>query len=268
MRPIAPSRSTVSSSVACLEWTLAAIQATPQPDIDTREKQPARSLDASAGAPMLAPPEVTVSRRQPLPGDRGGPRVISRRRALLFALLFGTILGAPMAVAAGGKSPISVEVLVGFSCVTGTGPARQEVVATLRSPDMRVRDQVVSHSDRDGLWGVCFSLFNPSTYVNGGDHLRIKVGDHARSIDIPRLEPRIDRVNDVIEGRADPGIDGRHRRQPSIRPPSGRRTSSSPPTPTARAATASTPRPSSISSAGTRSTSSRSRAGTSSGQAR
>jgi hypothetical protein len=72
---------------------------------------------------------------------------------------------------------------------------------------MRVRDRVVTHSDRNGLWGVCFSLFNPSTYVNGGDQLRIKVGDHARSIDIPRLEPRIDRVSNVIEGRADPGLE-------------------------------------------------------------
>jgi len=132
--------------------------------------------------------------------------VISHRRALLFALLLIAALGAPFTVAAGGggSSGISVEVLIGFSCISGTGPAQTQVVATLRSPQLQVRGRVVSKSHRNGVWNACFPLFDPVTYVNGGDILSIRMGDRRRVIEVPRLEPRMDRVHDVIEGWAQP----------------------------------------------------------------
>jgi hypothetical protein len=132
--------------------------------------------------------------------------VISHRRAWLFAFLLVTALAAPFTVAAGGgsSSGLSVEVLVGFSCISGSGPARTDVTITLRSPQLHVRGRVVSRSNRNGVWNACFPLFDPVILVNGGDVLTVRMGDRKRVIEVPRLEPRIDRVHDVIEGRAQP----------------------------------------------------------------
>jgi hypothetical protein len=116
-----------------------------------------------------------------------------------------TALGAPFTVAAGGgSSGISVEVLVGFSCLSGTGPARADMTVTLRSPQLQVRGRVVSRSNRNGIWNACFPLFDPAIIVNGGDVLTVRTGDRKRVIEVPRLEPHIDRVRDVIEGWAQP----------------------------------------------------------------
>jgi hypothetical protein len=129
--------------------------------------------------------------------------VPARRRTFLFAILLGVAIAAPVFVAA-KRSQISVEVTVGFSCVTGAGPRRSEVIVTLKSGEGAMRDRVVTRTDRFGFWGACFRLFSPSTYVNGGDQLKVKIGDDVRRIDVPRLQPQIDRVRDVIEGWSTP----------------------------------------------------------------
>ncbi len=130
--------------------------------------------------------------------------MLSRRRSLVFVLVVGSILAAPATVVAG--NPISVTVIVGFSCVSGSGPANREVIATLRTPELRMRGRVRTMTDAFGSWGACFRLFNPSTYINGGDRLRITIGNASRRIAVPHLEPRIDRVQNTIEGWAKPFV--------------------------------------------------------------
>ena len=108
-------------------------------------------------------------------------------------------IAAPVVIAA-KRNSITVEVSVGFSCVTGSGQKRSEVIATLKSAEGDVRDRVVTRTDKFGFWGACFRLFSPSTYINGGDKLKIKIGDDVRRIDVPLLQPQINRVSDVIQG--------------------------------------------------------------------
>ena len=128
--------------------------------------------------------------------------VLSRRR-LLFAVLAGTLLAGPAATMA--ANPISVEVFVGFQCVTGTGPHNARVLVTLRTPDGQVRDRAKSSSDRFGSWLACFRFGLPTTNINGGDRLRIDVGSKTRFVVVPNLEPQIDRMADKVSGRAAPG---------------------------------------------------------------
>jgi hypothetical protein len=125
--------------------------------------------------------------------------VPARRRTWLFIVLLCVAVAAPVLVAA-RRNSITVEVSVGFSCVTGSGPKRSEVIATLKSEEGDRRDRVISRTDKFGFFGVCFRLFSPSTYINGGDQLKIKIGDAVRRIDVPRLQPQINRVTDVIQG--------------------------------------------------------------------
>jgi hypothetical protein len=108
-------------------------------------------------------------------------------------------IAAPVVIAA-KRGSITVEVSVGFSCVTGSGPKRSEVIATLKSSQGDVRDRVLTRTDKFGFWGACFRLFSPSTYINGGDQLKIKIGDEVRRIDVPLLQPHIDRASDIIRG--------------------------------------------------------------------
>lgn len=128
--------------------------------------------------------------------------MFSRRRLSLFVFLLGTALAAPFITLAG--NPISVEVLIGDNCISGFGPARRDVIATLRTPSGDVRARFHSRSDKFGLWGGCFEPDEPSTFINGGDQLRIVMGSKARTINVPLITPKIDRVADTIEGTALP----------------------------------------------------------------
>ena len=133
--------------------------------------------------------------------------MLRHRRALLFALLIGTIIGAPLAISARQVPLISVQVNVGFSCVDGFGPPREDVTATLLTRSGAVRDQFTAHTGRRGFFTGCFRLFNPTTNINGGDRLRVRVGNRTRRIVVPHVEPQINRVTDVIEGWAQPNAD-------------------------------------------------------------
>lgn len=128
--------------------------------------------------------------------------MFSRRRLSLFVILMGTALAAPLITV--GRNPISVQVVIGDNCVSGFGPARQEVIASLRTPDGDLRGRFRSVSDKFGLWGGCFELDEPSTFINGGDHLRIVAGSRSREISIPQLTPKIDRVSDTVQGTTRP----------------------------------------------------------------
>lgn len=116
-------------------------------------------------------------------------------------LMVGFVLVGALAAPAAAMAaiPISVVVITGSQCVSGTAPRNSEVVATLRTPDGHVRGRSLTESDDQGAWGVCFA-----GAINGGDSLRVVAGGRNRTIAIPRVEPQIDRVNNLIEGMAAP----------------------------------------------------------------
>src|SRR3954454_7639234 len=124
---------------------------------------------------------------------------MSLAKRALVGSFFVAALAAPMAVEA--AAPIAVQVLVGDTCVSGTGGANRHVSAALKTAAEHRRDSFTTTSDADGQWFGCFSLFLPSTTINGGDILRVTVGGSSRTIQVPRLMPTIDRVANTISGR-------------------------------------------------------------------
>lgn len=120
-------------------------------------------------------------------------------KRVLLGSVFVAAMAAPVAVEA--AAPISVQVLVGDTCVSGTGGANRSVSAALKTAAGHGRDSFTTTSDADGQWFGCFSLFLPSTTINGGDILRVTVGGSSRTIVVPRLTPTIDRVANTISGR-------------------------------------------------------------------
>lgn len=131
--------------------------------------------------------------------------IVPRRRAAAFgiqarvAVAIGllAVLALPGAVLA--ATPISVFVLTGQQCIEGLGPANANVSATLRTPGGQIRGRFQASSDGEGYWFGCFRA-----PINGRDKLAVTAGNQSRTIVIPRLEPEIDRVQDVIEGFAPP----------------------------------------------------------------
>jgi hypothetical protein len=125
---------------------------------------------------------------------------MSLAKRVLVGSFFVVALAAPAAVEA--AAPIAVQVLVGDTCISGTGAANKQVSAALKTAAGHGRDSFTTTSDADGQWFGCFSLFLPSTTINGGDILRITVGTASRTIEVPRLMPTIYRVANRISGRA------------------------------------------------------------------
>jgi hypothetical protein len=132
-------------------------------------------------------------------GQTGGMAMFARRLLLLGSVLIGALAMPGSAMAA---NPIMMFVITGSECVSGSGPRNAEVVGTLRTPSGHLRGRFLTRTDSDGNWGGCF----PGA-INGGDGLRIVAGSRDRSIVIPKLEPRIDRVEDLIEGNVSPNAE-------------------------------------------------------------
>jgi hypothetical protein len=130
----------------------------------------------------------------------GGSLEMTLARRVFVGLLLTTALMMPVAVEA--SAPISLQVLVGDTCVSGTGGANKNVSASLRTASGHGRDSFTTTSDENGQWFGCFSLFLPSSTINGGDLLHVSVGGSSRTVRVPRLMPTIDRVANTISGRA------------------------------------------------------------------
>jgi hypothetical protein len=130
--------------------------------------------------------------------------MFSSRRILAAALLIGLLVAFPAGAAA--APAITLRVIIGQSCIDGSGPADTPHIATLRTPSGAFRASFRVRSDDTGAWAGCFPFITP-TVINGGDRLRIVAGSTVRHLTVPRLEPRINRVGDVISGRAAPGVD-------------------------------------------------------------
>ncbi|HSH21466.1 MAG TPA: hypothetical protein VK992_02460 [Candidatus Caenarcaniphilales bacterium] len=130
--------------------------------------------------------------------------MFSSRALPALALALGLLAAVPAGAAA--APAITVEVIIGQPCISGTGPADTAHVAALRTPSGAIRGRFRTRSDESGFWGGCFP-FDTTTFINGGDRLRVTAGTTERKLVIPRLEPHVNRMSDVVSGRAAPGTD-------------------------------------------------------------
>jgi hypothetical protein len=104
---------------------------------------------------------------------------------------------APASPAAAAQ--ITFEHRMGTTCVGGVKPAGGTLTATLLRPDGRRRDRK-RDDDGDPSWQVCFRV-----KPRPGDRIRAVQGSVNRTIRVPDLTIVIDRVADVVSGRAPAG---------------------------------------------------------------
>ena len=126
----------------------------------------------------------------------------SRRRLLLVLVLLSAVVGFPLAAQAG--TPFGVAVGLFGSCVFGVGPAKTPITATLRTPKpkIRARDRFRVKTDSDGYFVGCFDV-----PIHGGNSLKFVFAGKEKILQVPRMWPTIDRVEDTVTGRAQPGTD-------------------------------------------------------------
>ena len=129
---------------------------------------------------------------------------LPRRTALGAVLSCFLLVGMAAPAAAATNQPLGVTATLGTPCVSGTGPASARHVVALLTRQGTFRARFVTRSNTHGEWSGCF----PSTLiggVNGGDKIRMRAGGQERIVAVPNLLPSVDRVDDVIRGRAKPG---------------------------------------------------------------
>ena len=121
-----------------------------------------------------------------------------RLRIVLATTLMLALLAAP-GVAQAGPPAFTFDVTIGSSCARGTGPASSTIELTLLDRDDVVIDTETVTSDGSGNWftSECF-WFN----LHGTDKIRAAVGPSSRTFQIPDITINVNRVTDVVNGRA------------------------------------------------------------------
>ena len=125
-----------------------------------------------------------------------------RLRAVLGATILAVLVAMPTSASAAPR--FTFEVIAGFPCVSGRGPASEDHVISLRTPDGVLRARALDRSDREGRWHTCFA-FSGTTSINGGDIVKVRAAGQSRTVVVPDLAPRIDRVGDIVQGAAPAG---------------------------------------------------------------
>ncbi|HWH24392.1 MAG TPA: hypothetical protein VNW68_05805 [Candidatus Limnocylindria bacterium] len=94
--------------------------------------------------------------------------------------------------------------LIGTACLSGSGPAETRHHLALFTKYGKLRSWFAARSDGDGAWEGCFpgGLFGG---INGGDRIRVRAAGTEKTVKVPKLVLRIDRVADTISGRVAPG---------------------------------------------------------------
>lgn len=125
------------------------------------------------------------------------------RRLLAGMLALGVLAGLPAAPVSAAPA-IRLDILVGFVCVSGQGPADKRHEVTLRTPDGTVRGRSADRSDQHGNFSGCFFDGSLLTLINPGDIVVVRAGAARKRVVVPDVQPRIDRATDVIRGRVAP----------------------------------------------------------------
>lgn len=117
------------------------------------------------------------------------------RVAMMAFLVLALVPAAPTAAAAA----ITFNLAIGDRCVYGTKPAGGTLTVTLVAPNGIQRDK---RKDASGepTWSVCFRVS-----TRPGDRIRAVRGSVRRTITVPTVTATLDRVTDVLSGRAPAG---------------------------------------------------------------
>lgn len=118
-----------------------------------------------------------------------------RLRAAIAALLAMVLLPAGASAAA----DITFNLAIGDRCVYGTKPAGGTLTLTLFSPNGTQRAKG-SDASGDERWRVCLKVA-----PRPGDRLRAVRGSQRRTVTVPTVTATLDRVSDVLGGRAPAG---------------------------------------------------------------
>ena len=127
-----------------------------------------------------------------------GRAVAGRSRIVLATTLVVLSLLAPAAAQAGGPA-FTFWVSLGSGCPEGTGPASSTITLTLMDRDNNFIDSQTVYTDGSGLWTSDDCFWFP---INGGDKIRAESGPYSRTFQVPNLTININRVSDVISGKA------------------------------------------------------------------
>jgi hypothetical protein len=131
----------------------------------------------------------------------GSPRSVRRRGVATIALI-ATLLTP--AIPADAAPAFSWHSLLRGSCGGGIAPAAANLTVILRSAKGKELDRTSTIANADtGAYGVCFMRGE----IAPGRTLTIKSGPASRTITVPRVTLRVDRVTDVISGQAPAGMD-------------------------------------------------------------
>src|SRR5690349_11219734 len=119
-----------------------------------------------------------------------------RRSGMMLALVAAAFAPAGPAAAA---EPITFSHTFGTRCVAGEKPTTGRITLTLLASNGRTRATTTSSaaSANERGYEVCFKVM-----PRAGDRLKAVRGSVRRSITIPTLTTAIDRVTDVVSGKA------------------------------------------------------------------
>lgn len=130
----------------------------------------------------------------------GSPRSVRRRDVLPVALAVALLIPAIPAHAAPAFTWNS---LLRGSCGSGTAPKAANLTIILRSSAGKELDRTSTIASADtGAFAVCFT----KAEVAPGRTITIKSGPAGRTITVPRVTLGVNRVTDVISGRAPAGM--------------------------------------------------------------
>jgi hypothetical protein len=124
------------------------------------------------------------------------------RRAAIGGVLASMLTAVAASTVSAAPPPLTIQVLVGDFCVQGTARPNATIKVVIRDADGSVKGRDASLVDEDGRWSACADFF--ADILQPGDSIKAKVFEtgQARTFKIPRFTIDVNRVTDVVSGRA------------------------------------------------------------------
>jgi hypothetical protein len=130
------------------------------------------------------------------------PRSFPARMGLVGVLAALVLAALLPATAAAATRPITFELNLGGSCISGRVSDRATLKVIWRSSAGVVKVKETIRAGSMGYWEACSS---PSRLLKSGDQIKVTVGTTVRKFVVPKLSLNLDRVNDVFNGKAPAG---------------------------------------------------------------
>ncbi len=127
-------------------------------------------------------------------------------RVLCAAVGAGVLIGVLATPAFGANRPLSLSILLGDSCVDGLAKPNTVIKFTIEdaSGSLKGRDALMTQGD--GSWYGCVDFFSDG--LTTGDHIKVVDYDTHQQLSytIPRITLAVDRVSNVVSGKAPAGM--------------------------------------------------------------